>query len=189
MEFQKMANLSPWTLLKSLSVALLLSACTAAPLPPRQSMPHVARSVTPIGEAPAAAGCIGTDETLAVETATLKQRLMIAGFICNAADPYNDFVIAYREDLQNSDRTLLDLFRRLHGPAGERGYDSFKTRVANVSMRHSAHDPVGYCMSAHATFRDAMAVPRKPLRAFVGAQDITFEEGFSPCDLAALAAR
>jgi hypothetical protein len=189
MEFCKMAHLRPQTLLKLLSVVLLVSACTASPLPPRQSMPHVTRSVTPTREAPTAAGCISTDETLAVETATLKQRLMIAGFICDAADPYNDFVVAYRADLQNSDRTLLNLFRRLQGQGGDRGYDSFKTRVANISMRHSARDPVGYCMSAHATFRDAMAFPRKPLRTFVGAQDIAFEDGFSPCELVALAAR
>ena len=184
-----MANLRAQTLLKSLLAVLLVSACTAAPLTPRQSMPHVTRSVTPTREAPNAAGCISTDETLAVETATLKQRLMIAGFICDAADPYNDFVVAYREDLQDSDRTLLNLFRRLHGPAGDRGYDSFKTRVANISMRHSARDPVGYCMRAHATLRDAMDAPRKPLRTFVGAQDITFEDGFSPCELVAMAAR
>lgn len=180
-----MASVSPQVLVKSLCAVLFVSACTTAPLPPRQSMPHITRSVMPVTETPTAAGCISTDETLAVETATLKQRLMVAGFICDAADPYNDFVIAYREDLQNSDRALLDLFRRLQGQAGERGYDSFKTRVANVSMRHSADDPVKYCTSAHATFRDAMAVPRRPLRSFVGAQNIAFEDGFSPCELVA----
>lgn len=180
-----MARVFPQALLKSLCAVLLMSACTIAPPPPRQSMPHITRSVVPVREAPSATGCTNTDETLAVRVATLKQRLMIAGFICDAADPYNDFVIAYRKDLQNSDRALLDLFHRLHGQSGQRGYDSFKTRVANVSMRHSARDPVKYCASAHATFRDARAIPRKPLRTFVGAQDITFEDGFSPCELVA----
>jgi hypothetical protein len=140
-------------------------------------------------EAPTAMGCVSTDETLAVETATLKQRLMIAGFVCEAADPYNKFIIAYRKDLQDSDRALLNLFRRLQGRAGERGYDSFKTRVANVSMHDSADDPAEYCTSARATFRDAMAAPRKPLRTFVAAQNIKFEDGFSPCELVASRAR
>jgi len=184
-----MACVFPRALLKSLTVALFVSSCTTAPPPPREAMPQVTRSIMPATEAPTASGCASTDETLAVETATLKQRLMIAGFVCDAATRYNDFVIAYREDLQNSDRALLNLFRRLQGQAGERGYDSFKTRMANVSMRHSAHDPVGYCTSARATFRDAMAIPRKPLRTFVGAQDIAFEDGFSPCELVAMAAR
>jgi hypothetical protein len=184
-----MARIFPKTVLKPLSLVLFISACTTAPLPPLQLMPQVSRSVMPLTEGPNAAGCASTDETLAVETATLKQRLMIAGFVCNAADPYNNFIIAYREDLQNSDRALLNLFRRLQRQAGERGYDSFKTRVANVSMRDSVDDPIAYCTGARATFRDAMAFPRKPLRTFVGAQNIKFENGFSPCELVVSAFR
>jgi len=180
-----MASVSQKFRLKALCTLLLISACTTAPPPPRQAMPQTPQAVAPVTQAPAALGCVRTEETLAVQTATLKQRLMIAGFVCKAADPYNKFIVAYREDLQESDRALLNLFRRLQGPAGERGYDSFKTRVANISMHDSAGDPAGYCANADATFREAMAVPRKPLRTFIAGQTIKFEEGFAPCELVA----
>jgi len=171
--------------MKTLTAVLVISACTTAPPPPGQNMRQVSQAVEPLTKAPGTIGCVSTGETLAVQTATLKQRLMIAGFVCRAAAPYNNFVVAYRSDLQDSDRALLNLFRRLQGQAGERGYDSFKTRVANIAMHDSVDDPAGYCAGARATLNEAMAVPRKPLQTFIAGQSITFEEGFAPCDLGA----
>jgi hypothetical protein len=84
----------------------------------------------------------------------IQQKLMVAAFQCREADAYNRFVIAYRGELQRSDAVLKDFFVRR---GGEAGYDSFKTKAANLSALEQARNANTFCADAHALFQTAFA--------------------------------
>jgi hypothetical protein len=86
----------------------------------------------------------------ALKTAAVQQELMVAGFTCDAGPRYNQFVTAHRAELQTSDAVLMTYFKkRDHGK--EAGYDSYKTKAANLSAGRSASEGGLYCQAvAHA---------------------------------------
>lgn len=170
-----------------LCTVLLLAACTNGP-PPPPGWPGVTTNNdfnAPSYTAPSyvSEGCARSEDLRAVKTAVIKQRLMVAGYSCQAADSYNDFVRAYRRDLQDSDSDLQSFFYRLHGQEGDRALDSFKTRIANVSMSDRIADSGGYCADARARFNSAMSLRRKSLETFLASQTINTRERFAPCDM------
>lgn len=90
----------------------------------------------------------------ALKTAAVQQELMVAGFTCGAARQYNRFVIAHQLELRQSDANLMAYFKkRDHGR--ESGYDSYKTKAANLSAYRSAKDGALYCRSIARDFRAA----------------------------------
>ena len=91
---------------------------------------------------------------------------MVAALQCHEAAAYNRFVIAYRRELQDSDAALKAFFVRRGGEHGEAGYDTFKTKAANLSALEQARDAGAFCADAHALFQAALA-NRGSLMSFV----------------------
>src|SRR3954466_1489838 len=104
-----------------------------------------------------AAGCASPNEAAALKTAVMQQELMVAALQCHEAAAYNRFVIAYRGELQSSDATLKAFFVRRGGEHGEAGYDTFKTKAANLSALEQARDAKSFCADAHALFSGVLA--------------------------------
>jgi hypothetical protein len=113
-----------------------------------------------------AAGCASPAEAAALKTAVMQQELMVAALQCHEANAYNRFVIAYRPELQDSDAALKAFFVRRGGEHGEAGYDTFKTKAANLSALEQARDAGAFCADAHALFGAALA-NRGSLMSFV----------------------
>jgi hypothetical protein len=87
----------------------------------------------------------------ALKTAAVQQELMVAGFTCGAGRRYNRFVIAHQMQLRQSDANLMAYFKkRDHG--SEAGYDSYKTKAANLSAYRSARDGALYCRAIARNF-------------------------------------
>jgi hypothetical protein len=104
-----------------------------------------------------AAGCASSAEAAALKTAVMQQELMVAALQCHEASAYNHFVIAYRPELQDSDAALKAFFVRRGGEHGEAGYDTFKTKAANLSALEQARDSRAFCADAHALVVAALA--------------------------------
>jgi hypothetical protein len=119
---------------------------------------------------------------LAVRAAAVQQRLMVAAFSCNAIERYNNFVTFYQKDLQASDRSLQNFFRRLNGQTGVADYHSFKTRLANNSSIQSFRDPT-YCADALTTFDAALTNTKRSLPVFLAGQTTAVDDAFSPCQV------
>jgi hypothetical protein len=113
-----------------------------------------------------AAGCASPVEAAALKTAVMQQELMVAALQCHETAAYNRFVIAYRPELQESDAALKAFFVRRGGEHGEAGYDTFKTKAANLSALEQARDSGAFCADAHALYQAALA-NRGSLMSFV----------------------
>ena len=99
----------------------------------------------------------------ALKTAAVQQELMVAGFTCGAEPQYNRFVTEHRLQLRQSDANLMAYFKkRDHGR--EAGYDSYKTKAANLSANRSAKDGALYC---EAIARDFDAAEHSTLVDFI----------------------
>ena len=101
--------------------------------------------------------CATQADTAALKTAMMQQELMVAALQCREAGAYNRFVINYRTELQASDATLKAFFARRGGKFGEAGYDTFKTKAANLSALHQARDSRSFCADAHGLLTAALA--------------------------------
>src|SRR6516164_3714344 len=104
-----------------------------------------------------AAGCATPAESTALKTAVMQQELMVAALQCHEARAYNRFVMTYRGELQASDAALKAFFVRRGGEHGEAGYDTFKTKAANLSALEEARHAASFCADAHALFAAAFA--------------------------------
>ena len=113
-----------------------------------------------------AANCATPNEAAALRTAVIQQELMVAALQCHEASAYNRFVMTYRGELQTSDATLKTFFVRRGGEHGEAGYDTFKTKAANLSALEQARHGDAFCADAHALFASAFA-NRGSLMSFV----------------------
>lgn len=103
----------------------------------------------------AAGGCVTSADAAALKTAVINQELMVAAFQCREIGAYNRFVTTYRSELQSSDAVLKAYFVR--SKHGEAGYDSFKTKAANLSALEQARHSDAFCANAHALFTAAFA--------------------------------
>lgn len=115
-----------------------------------------------------AAGCATPNEAAALRTAVIQQELMVAALQCHETTAYNRFVMTYRGELQTSDATLKSFFIRRGGEHSEAGYDSFKTKAANLSALEQARNGGAFCADARALFASAFA-NRGSLMSFVAA--------------------
>jgi hypothetical protein len=116
-------------------------------------------------DASAAAMC-DQKAAAALKTAAVQQELMVAGLTCHAGAAYNRFVLADRLDLQKSDADLMAYFKNRDG--SEAGYDSYKTKLANLAAGRQAGDD-GFCAATARAFNAAEGVG---LAEFVGAQHL-----------------
>jgi hypothetical protein len=87
----------------------------------------------------------------ALKTAAVQQELMVAGLTCHAGQAYNRFVIADRPDLQKSDADLMAYFKSRDG--NEAGYDSYKTKLANLASNKSSAYGSRFCSDTARAFR------------------------------------
>jgi hypothetical protein len=111
----------------------------------------------------AAADLCDAGSAAALKTAAVQQELMVAGLTCNATDAYNRFVLSYRPELQKSDADLMRYFRTRDG--NEEGYDSYKTKLANLAAYRSAADGARYCQATRRDF--AAATQSQTLEDFI----------------------
>lgn len=122
--------------------------------------------------AQAASLCTTPREMAALRAAAIQQQLMVAGLTCQAGEDYNRFVLAYRPELQRSDADLKAYFVRRQGRrAGEAAYDSFKTKLANLSSFSEVTNVGSYCASTRAAFDQALQ-HRESLDNFVASQPL-----------------
>ena len=116
-----------------------------------------------------AAGCASPGDAAALKTAVMQQELMVAALQCHEASAYNRFVMSYRGELQASDAALKAFFVRRGGEHGEAGYDTFKTKAANLSALEQARNTRAFCADARALFTAAQA-NQGSLMSFVDAR-------------------
>ncbi len=114
----------------------------------------------------ASGSCVTPADAMALKTAALQQQLMVAAFMCHDTKPYNHFVLAYRRELQGSDRALKMFFIHRASGHGEADYDTYKTRAANLSALAQARNDRAFCNRASHLF-DAALEHRTTLAAFV----------------------
>ncbi len=116
-----------------------------------------------------AAPCTTTQEWAAFRAAAVAQELMVAGLTCQSVDAYNRFVIGYRAELQTSDADLKSYFLRREGRRGEAAYDTFKTKLANLSALSQLANPAAFCAAMRTAF-DQAAYQGAGLDRFVATQ-------------------
>ncbi len=123
-----------------------------------------------------AAACATPGEAAALKTAVMHQAMMVAALQCKEVNAYNRFIKTYRGELQSSDAALKGFFVRRGGERGEAGYDSFKTKAANISGLEQAKDTRGFCADARALFA-ASALNAGSLASFVEARSAGMDIG------------
>ncbi len=99
--------------------------------------------------------CVSRSDAMALKTAAVQQQLMVAAFMCHDTDAYNRFVRTYQTDLQESDASLKSYFVHRLGRRGEAAYDTYKTKVANLSALSQAKNDRAFCGAADHLFADA----------------------------------
>ena len=119
--------------------------------------------------------CVSRSDAMALKTAAVQQQLMVAAFMCHDANAYNHFVRTYQADLQESDASLKSYFVHRLGRRGEAAYDTYKTKVANLSALSQAKDDRAFCGKAARLFADARE-SRVSLSSFV--EDAPSPPGF-----------
>ncbi len=102
----------------------------------------------------------------ALKTAAVQQELMVAGLTCHAGPAYNRFVLANQPQLQKSDADLMAYFKSRDGK--EAGYDTYKTKLANLAAGLEARDD-GFCAATARAFQAAQGVS---LAEFVAAEHL-----------------
>ena len=120
-----------------------------------------------------AASCATSSEASALKTSVMLQQMMVAAFQCREKAAYNHFISTYRGELQSSDATLKAFFVRR---SGEAGYDTFKTKAANLSGLEQARDSRGFCADTRALFA-AAAQHRGTLASFVESRSAGMDAG------------
>jgi hypothetical protein len=114
----------------------------------------------------AAATCADATDVAAFRTAAVQQQLMVAALTCHDVDAYNHFVLAYQPELQKSDSDLKAYFIRR---GSEAAYDTFKTKLANLSSLSDIANGPAYCANAGAAFDMALR-SHQALSSFVADQ-------------------
>ena len=106
--------------------------------------------------AQASAAAICDQKTAAaLKTAAVQQELMVACLTCHASAAYNRFVLTDQPQLQQSDADLMAYFKTRDG--NEAGYDSYKTKLANLAAGREASDDA-FCAATARVFRAAEGV-------------------------------
>lgn len=123
--------------------------------------------------------CVSPSDAMALKTAAVQQQLMVAAFMCHDTNVYNNFVRTYQIELQESDAALKSHFVHRLGHRGEAAYDTYKTKVANLSALSQAKNDGAFCSAADHLFAEALE-SRVSLRSLV--ENASSPPGFrDPC--------
>jgi hypothetical protein len=102
-----------------------------------------------------AESCVSPSDAMALKTAAVQQQLMVAAFMCRDNNAYNQFVRTHQTALQESDASLKSYFVHRLGRRGEAAYDTYKTKVANLSGLSQAKNSSAFCGEADRLFAQA----------------------------------
>lgn len=128
------------------------------------------------------ARCASPGDMLAVRAAAVQQTLMVAAISCRATKPYQDFVMGYRQQLQDSDVALQNFFRRMNDVTGTADYHAFKTHLANAAAILPSQDAGKFCANAKVMFEAASAADNS-LTAFLSQQTTPADKAFPLCEV------
>jgi hypothetical protein len=109
----------------------------------------------------------------------LQLMLMVSALHCNArgdtqaGTSYNRMVTVIRPAVSSSTQVLAARFRKVHGAAGQREFDSFVTRLANAYS--NAPRESSWCAQAASIADQAAQVPQAELASF--ADSLVAKEG------------
>ncbi len=125
------------------------------------------------GSFAAGSRCANRAEYSTLKVAAFQQQLMVAALTCQNISEYNRFVVSYRPELMRSDKAMLRFFMKRDGrAAGDRAYNSYKTRLANDSSVASNEDTAAFCSAASELFA-ALDEHRQPLADFVWSRPVS----------------
>ncbi|HEY2070818.1 MAG TPA: hypothetical protein VGG48_14785 [Rhizomicrobium sp.] len=129
------------------------------------------------GQSLAADICARPEEAMALKAAAVQQELMVAALTCGDIQPYNQFVLSHRRELQESDAALLSYFQRAASrEAGMANYNAYKTGLANNFSLASLRRRDAFCYTAETAFAES----GRPLAMFVSDQQVASGD-FSTC--------
>ncbi len=105
-----------------------------------------------------AAECTRPAEHTALDVTALKTQLMVMALTCKADERYNSFVVKYRPDLLQSDKTLNAFFSRYYGRNSAKQRDDYVTQLANSQSQTGLRQGSLYCGNNIAIFDEVMAL-------------------------------
>jgi hypothetical protein len=124
--------------------------------------------------------CVRPEDMAALQVAAVQQRFMVAALSCNSVELYNNFVKAYRGDLQKSDEALQSYFLRRNTSTGITDYHAYKTKLANIYSTRSATNLKAFCSNANAFFGTALK-EKQTLADVVSLQPVSLEANDKSC--------
>jgi hypothetical protein len=141
--------------------------------------------VTVAGGAFGAPRCASSDEVTAIQAEVVHELLMNAGLYCGDAgrNRYNAYQSRYIPERLRTSATLMRMFKRLNGRAGEPEYHAFTTRVANNYSIRAIHDNAEFCHTANIVFDAAMIADKPTLASFVSGIEVTDQGPVDSCQL------
>ena len=110
------------------------------------------------GPAFAAGECTRPAEHTALDVTALKTQLMVMALTCKVDERYNSFVVKFRPDLVQTDKSLNGFFTRSYGRSGTKQRDDYVTQLANSQSQTGLKQGSRYCDRNLATFDEVMAL-------------------------------
>lgn len=105
-----------------------------------------------------AAACTQPAEHTALEVTALKTQLMVMALTCKADERYNAFVLKYRPDLVQADRSLNTYFSRSSGRNAAKSRDDYVTQLANSQSQTGLKQGSTFCDRNIGVFDEVMAL-------------------------------
>jgi hypothetical protein len=132
--------------------------------------------------------CASSTEISAIQVSAIVQELTDAALTCGPATMSSmvRFQKVYQKELNRSDATLKQMFKRLNGNrAGEAAYDSYKTRAINHAeqrrIKPGAH--ANFCKTADVVFAAALAPDKPILEDFVSGVPVNEASPVDSCEI------
>src|ERR1700749_4105549 len=119
----------------------------------KKTVASVLALITMTAPLAAAPRCATPVDVAAFRSAAIQQQLMVAALTCHQLDQYNRFLTAYRPELQRAGAELKTYFIR---QGSEAAYDTFKTKLANLSSLSNIANGPAYCDNTAASFEAAL---------------------------------
>lgn len=105
-----------------------------------------------------AADCTRPAEHTALDVTALKTQLMVTALTCKVDEKYNSFVVKYRPDLVQTDKSLNSYFTRAYGRAAAKQRDDYVTQLANIQSQTGLKQGSLFCDRNMAIFDEVMAL-------------------------------
>lgn len=105
-----------------------------------------------------AAECARPPEHTALDVTALKTSLMVTALTCKVDERYNAFVMKYRPDLVQTDKTLNGFFSRSYGRSAPKQRDDYVTQLANSISQVGLKQGSLYCDRNMAVFDEVMGL-------------------------------